>query len=202
VPLDLRTCECCPTAAVRAGGAVVVAYRDRGPDETRDVAVVRHAGGAWSEPVAVHADGWVVAGCPVNGPALDARGERVVVAWFTAAGDDPAVHVAFSDDAGARWGEPVRVDAGAPLGRVAVALPRDDEAVVGWLEAEGDEASFLAVAVRPDGTVGAPIQVAAVPAGRATGAPRLARRGDELLAAWTAIEGGAPRVRVARLAPP
>jgi len=37
-------------------------------------------------------------GCPVNGPAVDARGRHVAVAWFTASTKDGQAFVAFSDD--------------------------------------------------------------------------------------------------------
>ena len=53
--------------------------------------------GAWQDAVAAGADGWHIEGCPVNGPAIAAAGERVAVAWFTAAGDAPRVRFARVD---------------------------------------------------------------------------------------------------------
>ena len=82
--IDGRTCDCCQTDAALTTEGPVVVYRDRGDDEVRDVALVRLQGGRWSAPVAVHADGWKIDACPVNGPAVAARGRNVVVAWFTA----------------------------------------------------------------------------------------------------------------------
>ena len=61
----------------RAGGdAAVVVYRDRSEKEVRDMSVVRFAGGRWSAPRTLAADGWEINGCPVNGPAVAADGAR------------------------------------------------------------------------------------------------------------------------------
>ena len=76
----------------------VAAYRDRSEAEIRDIAVRRLVGGEWSEPVHVGEDNWEIRGCPVNGPALAARGEDVAIAWFTGAGGTAKVSVAFSAD--------------------------------------------------------------------------------------------------------
>jgi hypothetical protein len=46
--LDARTCECCQTALARTATGLVAAYRDRSPEEIRDIHVVRYAGGQWT----------------------------------------------------------------------------------------------------------------------------------------------------------
>ncbi|MFC4670617.1 exo-alpha-sialidase [Seohaeicola nanhaiensis] len=84
--LDVRSCTCCQTSAARAGsGDIVAVYRDRTADEIRDISAVRQADGEWTEPATIHNDGWEIAGCPVNGPAIDTMGDRISVVWFTAA---------------------------------------------------------------------------------------------------------------------
>jgi len=133
--LDARTCTCCQTsAAVTDSGVVLVVYRDRTVDEVRDISLVRQVDGIWSKPKIVHADNWEISGCPVNGPAIDTAGERAVVAWFTAADDIPAVKVVFSQDAGVKFGEAIRVDIGEAAGRVDVVQLDDGSAVVSWVE--------------------------------------------------------------------
>lgn len=182
--LDARTCDCCPTAAVDTPSGLVVAYRDRSAAEIRDVAVVRRVGGAWTAPTVPHTDGWEIAGCPVNGPTLAAQGERVALAWYTEGGGGPRVRLAVSDDGGATFGPAVRVDGGAPIGRVDVALLPDGSPVVSWLEG-GAESARLQVR-RVEGGVAAPPQtVAAVPAGRQSGVPVLAALGRGVIVAWT-----------------
>ena len=108
--LDGRVCDCCQTAAVAIPGGMLVAYRDRSAEEILDIALVRREDGRWSEPYALRADGWKTPACPVNGPALAARDERVAVAWYTEGSGRPQVKVAFSRDAGRTFGTPVRAD--------------------------------------------------------------------------------------------
>lgn len=192
--LDADVCDCCQTgAAVGADGPIVV-YRDRTEGEVRDIRVVRRVGGAWTEPVPVHEDGWVINACPVNGPSVAARERRVAVAWFTGA-PGPRVLAAFSDDAGATFGPPVRVDDGAGQGRVAVVLLDDGAALVSWLEGGGSGAEIRLRRVEPEGT-GPALRLAGTSAERASGFPRMARDGDRLLFAWTEA-GSVPRVRTA-----
>ncbi len=201
--LDVRTCECCQTAAARTPNGFLVAYRDRSPEEVRDIAVVRRVDGQWTAPQVVHHDGWQIAGCPVNGPALAGRGARVALAWFTMAGDQPRVRVAFSDDEGATFGAPVRVDEGRPLGRVDVALLEGGAALVSWMEQREDGAVLHVRRVAAAGEAGPAHVVAATEASRASGFPQMAVRGDSAYFAWTepAAPDGAPsRIRTAAAA--
>src|SRR5688572_16838995 len=112
--LDARACDCCQTdAAVTSRGPLVV-YRDRSPEEIRDIYVTRLVDGKWTEGVPVHGDGWHIDACPVNGPAAAASGDRVAVAWFTGAADTARVKVAFSGDSGETFSVPQQVDDGNP----------------------------------------------------------------------------------------
>ncbi len=197
VVLDERTCDCCPTATAATPSGLVVAYRDRSDAEVRDVAVVRQVDGVWTAPTIPHPDGWRIEGCPVNGPALAARGDRVALAWF-AGGDATQVSLAVSDAAGSSWGDRVRIDAGDPIGRVGVALLPDGSAVVSWLEAVGDTAE-LRVRRVAGGTAGAPRTVATVDAGRSSGVPVIAAVGDRALVAWT--DPASATVRTALVSP-
>jgi hypothetical protein len=196
--LDARTCDCCPTAAVATDRGVVVAYRDRDAGEIRDVSVTCRENGRWSSPQVVHADGWHIAGCPVNGPALAARGSRVALAWFTAAHDSSRVQVAFSDDGGVKFGGALRIDDGKPTGRVQVAWLDDGEAVVAWMESSGEHIVLRSRRLSVSGAPGAAITVAKFAQSRGVGFPRMVHSGKGLMFAWT--EPGKPaHVRVARV---
>ncbi|HEY0593269.1 MAG TPA: sialidase family protein [Thermoanaerobaculia bacterium] len=196
--LDRRTCECCMTAMTMTPQGAVVAYRDRSEKEVRDIAVVRQTAGGWSAPAIVHDDGWTIAACPVNGPQLASRGARVAMAWFTVPKGEGIVNVAFSDDAGATWSAPVRVDGGNPIGRVDVVMPADEGAVVTWLERAGDEAEIRARFVPRDGAPGEPLVLGRSTSDRAAGFPRIALAGDTIYAAWTET-GDTPRLRFSRV---
>lgn len=197
-PIDARVCECCPTALAVTAEGPIVAYRDRSPDEVRDIYVSRFLGGKWTTPAAVHADQWKIQACPVNGPALSADGRRVAVAWFSARGDEPHAYAAFSDDAGASFGAPIRLDDVAAIGRVDVQLLADGAALATWIEFADGKAQFKARRVRSAGTKDQAFTVAGMTSGRASGYPRMARFGDEVLFAWTDTTDS-PRVRTASL---
>jgi hypothetical protein len=198
-PLDLRTCDCCQVAATVAASGPVIAYRDRTDDEIRDIAVVRQVGGTWTAPSIVYPDGWHIEACPVNGPALAARGDTVAIAWFTGAQDTARVRVAFSTDGGARFATPVRVDGGTPAGRVGVTLDTNGDAIVSWLERVPPEDAEVRVRrVSRSGEMGSPLTISRTRAARASGFPRIVRKGDALIAAWT-VPGDSARVLVGRL---
>jgi len=198
-PVDLRSCECCQVAATVTPSGPVVAYRDRTEDEIRDIAVVRQVGGQWSQPAIVHADGWKIAACPVNGPALASRGDTVAIAWFTGAQDTARVHVAFSVDGGRTFSAPMRVDGGTPAGRVGITFDAAGDAIVSWLERVPPEAAEVRVRrVARSGEMGTPLTVSRTSAARASGFPRIVRSGNSLVAAWT-VPGDSARVMLGRL---
>lgn len=204
--LDERACDCCQTGAAVTDEGPVVVYRDRTGEEVRDVALARWADGGWTPGAPVHHDGWVIAGCPVNGPAVDARGSRVVVTWFTGAGGAGRVLTAFSADGGRSFHAPVRVDGGDPAGRVDTLLLPDGTALVSWLERTGGEEAELRLARVGEGGVVAAGRVGATSAARASGFPRMAATPwdtDGVLLAWTDLtHPDEPRVRVARVEVP
>ena len=196
---ELPSCDCCQVAATVAASGPVVAYRDRTDDEIRDIAVVRQVDGKWTAPSIVHADGWHIEACPVNGPALASRGDTVAIAWFTGAQDTARVRVAFSTDGGQRFAAPVRVDGGTPAGRVGITLDENGDAIVSWLERVPPEDAEVRVRrVARSGAMGVPLTISRTKAARASGFPRIVRRGDTLVAAWT-VPGDSARVMVGRL---
>jgi hypothetical protein len=198
VRLDERTCDCCQNAAVMTKSGPIIAYRDRSRDEIRDIYVTRRVRGKWLPGTPVHNDNWKIAACPVNGPALAAHGDRVALAWFTAANDSARVKVAFSNNAGASFAAPIRIDGGNPAGRVDVAMLDDGGALVTWIERiGGDTAAVRVRRVSPGGKAGAPVTIASSSAARASGFPQMAITGTHVMFAWT-MPGRPSAVRIAR----
>lgn len=188
--IDARVCECCQLATTVTADGPVVAFRDRSDKEIRDIHVTRMDQGVWTPAVRVHADEWRIDACPVNGPALSSRGRTVAAAWFTAAGDDGHAYAAFSDDAGRTWGEPIRLDDGTSLGHVDIELLDDGSAAASWVEFSNQRAQFRVRQVKPSRERSKPIVIAGEGEGRVSGYPHLARRGSELVFAWTESGGG------------
>lgn len=197
--VDGRVCDCCQTGATMTSSGPLVVYRDRSPGEIRDIYYTRLVNGAWTEGRPVHADGWKIDACPVNGPQAAADGDRVAVAWYTAARDTQKVQIAFSTDGGATFGAPVRVDGGNPEGRVDVLMLDGGGALVSWMErAAGKGAEVRMRRVGADGKLGAPRVVASSSATRSSGFPRMVRAGGEVVMAWTAA-GEPSTVNAARM---
>ena len=183
--VDTDVCSCCSTDIGFTAKGPVAVYRDHLPGEIRDISIVRRVHGVWTEPVPVHRDGWRIPGCPTNGPALSARGSRVAVAWFTAAGDTPRLKVAVSEDSGATFGDPIVIDEGRPVGWPDLEMLEDGTALVSWLERRGEGVGEILVRrIGTDRRPGPAISVARASSGRATGMPHMVRVGDRLLLAW------------------
>ncbi len=195
--LDPRVCDCCKTSAAQGPAGPVVAYRDRDEAEGRDVAIMRRGDAGWSTPQPVHRDGWVLSACPTNGPSIATRGDRLAVAWFTAATATPSVWAALSADGGKTLGTPVRIDGGSPAGRVEATMLADGSTAVAWLERKGAVGEVRVRRVSPEGGLTAPVVVATTSASRASGYPSIAAYGArDVLLAWTET-GSRSRVRAA-----
>lgn len=197
--LDPRVCDCCGTASALTSSGPVIVYRDRTETEVRDIAIVRRVQGKWTEPAVIHADGWSIPGCPVNGPAVAAQGKTVVVAWYTYAESQPRVKASFSKDSGATFGDAIEIDAPrgaiAPIGRVDVSLDDRGFALVSWMTSNREAGELLARQVSSDGKRGAVVPIARSESGRQAGFPRQLRDAKDVLFAWTEPTG----VQLARL---
>ncbi len=198
VLLDERVCDCCPTAAANSAAGPVVIYRGRSIDEVRDIRILRRVDSAWTEPAALHEDGWRIPACPVNGPALIARDQQLVAAWFTLADDRPRVQLSLSSDAGERFSMPISLGEGTALGRVDLVWWRDGFAL-SWLDQHGGEAVLQLAHFSADGEPRWQHELARLDSGRVSGMPRLASPdGERLLLTWTESDPEhRSRVRVA-----
>jgi hypothetical protein len=197
--VETRVCDCCQTSAAVAGDAALVAYRGRTADEIRDIHVTRYTGGSWSVPTTVHADGWKIQGCPVNGPAISARGDAVAVAWFTAAGGQAQIYAAFSADGGRTFGDRIAVDEGTPTGHVDVELFTDLTAAVSWTALDEGRSRLFVRRLERGGGRSHAVAVADV---AGTHYPRMALGNGELVFVWTEIVEGFSHIRTARAALP
>ncbi|HNP34374.1 MAG TPA: exo-alpha-sialidase [Woeseiaceae bacterium] len=198
--VDSLTCDCCQTdVGIGADGAIAI-YRNRDAGEIRDIYVSRSVNGKWQEPLRVSNDGWKIAGCPVNGPAIDANGKNVSVAWFTAANDQSAVLIARSENAGISFSDPITIDNEKPLGRVDVVLLSNGDTVVSWLsKSAGNDAKINARLVTPEGKVGSAVIIAETTASRTSGFPQMISVGADLLFAWAEVSDNQSQVVTARI---
>ncbi|HVH98293.1 MAG TPA: hypothetical protein VM869_06275 [Enhygromyxa sp.] len=200
VVLDERTCECCKLGVGLLGELAFAAYRDRSDTEIRDTFVA----GPGLAPTQVAADGWTLAGCPVNGPAVAVAGARAHVAWFTGAEDRSATLIASADSLDA-FAAPQRFDLGLPGGRVDLLALPDGDVLISWLELDPANPGLAALLTRRlgvDGRLGSAYAVAELGAARDWGFARAALLGDEVVWVYTdpTAADGRPRLQ-ARIAP-
>jgi hypothetical protein len=188
--VDELVCDCCQPDRAMTSSGPVVAYRDRTPDEIRDIVVRRHVDGAWTDAVAAGVDGWHIEGCPVNGPAIAAVGERVAVAWFTAAGGSPRVRFARSTDGAASFEPALELDGAGSFGQVGLVLRDDGVAnVTWWRAAAGGGMNLVLRTVALDGALGEPRVLAHSASAQPVDVPQIAAVGEDLLVAWTSLDG-------------
>lgn len=184
--VDNLVCDCCQTDIALSEAGPVAVYRNRSGEEIRDIYFSRLIKGQWDTGRPVSDDHWNISGCPVNGPAIAARGNGLVVAWYTGANEEPAVKVAFSSEYSKGFDPAIEVDVADPLGGVDVLLLDDGDSVVSWLgkTAEG-KAVFRLQRISPSGIKGQLHQVAVTSAGRMTGFPQMVSAGGIIVLAWT-----------------
>jgi hypothetical protein len=115
VKVATLACPCCrPSVAIAADGKVYVAYRHVYGDNERDMAVSTSTdhGEHFGPPVRVADDHWKLFGCPESGPVAAVQGNKLLVAWYTAAGRRPGIRLAASSDGGQTFSKEISVSDG------------------------------------------------------------------------------------------
>lgn len=179
--LDNSVCDCCQTTAAMTDNGPVVIYRDRSLTEVRNINIVRFVDGEWTEPVHIYDDNWKIRGCPVNGPRADSKGNHLAIAWFAEVHGHSEVKVIFSEDGGATFHAPIRINEGHTIGRVDLIMLDAESAVVTWMEGP----LILARRVNKDQSLGPIITIAESSDSRSSGFPQMTVNDDNLIFAWT-----------------
>jgi hypothetical protein len=198
--VDPTVCDCCPTDLVRSGEDVYAVYRNRTGEEIRDIYQAKYntAAGEWDTPSAVAEDGWQISACPVNGPRIEADGDRLAVAWFTGVEDTSRVKLAISTNGGDSFNAPEIIAEGNNLGRADVLLKDDGTVYVSWLGNREGLGEVMLQKINPDGTRELPFRVGVTDISRSSGFPRMADAGEFILVAWTQTDPNL-NVRTARV---
>ncbi|HKJ16733.1 MAG TPA: hypothetical protein VJ984_05230 [Xanthomonadales bacterium] len=189
--IDGSVCDCCQTAATRSGNRIIVVYRNRDADEVRDhdYAVFDLETETWSEPMPLSSEGWMIDGCPVNGPQIAASGNTVIATWYTAANDQPRTYMAVSEDGGTSFSNPEMLDTSGTLGRVGIAFNTSQVALLTWLSIKDDGAAVLGRFWKSTGS-GDQFVIGDIDKTRASGFPRTAAVGEDFLVVWTEPDSG------------
>lgn len=197
--LDPKVCSCCQTDAAPLKDGAIVVYRDRSEEEIRDIGYVRLQNGKWTEPKNINDDLWEIAGCPVNGPSVTTLGQSVAVCWYTAAGGQPQVKLAWSTDSGEAFGAPIRLDGGEPLGRVDIRFWDEGHVLLSWVEQESPTVAAIRLKIVDIlGNVVQDERIADFNPSRSSGFPRMAAQNGTGYLAWTET-GTKPVVRMVKM---
>jgi len=200
--IDSAVCDCCQTDLTTIEDGYLAVYRDRSENEIRDIKIARYSSetGEWSEPKAVHEDGWQIQACPVNGPRIVSNGNNVAVAWYTEADGHPAIYLARSNDSGETFQEPVLIaeDELNPAGRVDLLMTQQGRVFVSWLQADAGNGYVILTEVDAEGRVGNQVHAGTTSSSRSSGFPRIVQHNDSILVAWTQTEPFL-RVRTAKV---
>lgn len=183
--LDSATCDCCQTSIAANKNGPIVVYRDRDKKEVRDIYITRQINGAWEAPSPVHKDGWIINGCPVNGPKVAVNSNNLAVSWFTVYNENPIVNLSFSKSNGDSFGTPIKINDHDAIGRVDVAFLNEQEVIVSYMEGD-DVGTYLRIKkVSINGKVSEPITISKIDGGRNTGVPQLEIFNSEIFIVWT-----------------
>jgi len=199
IELDSSVCDCCQTSITYTDKGPLVVYRDRSEKEVRDIYMTRSINNVWQAPTPVYNDGWVIYGCPVNGPKVVSNSNNVAVSWFTVSNEKPTVNLSFSESYGSSFGNPIKINDHDPIGRVDVAFLNDQEVLVSYMEGD-DVGTYLRIKkVSIDGKVSEPITISKIDSGRNTGVPQLEILNNEIFIVWTVFENEKNQLKTVKL---
>jgi hypothetical protein len=200
-------CFCCKTA-VAAGpdDLVYVAFRNIYPGSLRDIAVARSGDGGrtFSDPVRLSQDGWVLDGCPDDGPALALDAARVLhVAWPTQVSEKAGkgIFYSYSTDGGRTFAPRLRLDESGGAAHPQIAAG-DGRAYVVWDEAAAGGPRTIRMrsiaAPKSTGGTATPGPATTLTTGAAATYPAVAATPDGAVVTWAETTGSQSTVVVAR----
>ena len=197
--LDAAVCDCCQTSIAMTNNGPIVVYRDRSENEVRDIYTIRNINGVWEEPNPLHNDGWIINGCPVNGPKVAVNSTNLAIAWFTVVNDNPIVNVSFSKTNGDSFGTPFKLNDLDAIGRVDVAFLNNEEVIVSYMEVDEIGTYLRIKKVSANGKISKPITISKIDGGRNTGVPQLEIINNEIFIVWTISLDGINQLKSIKL---
>ena len=198
--LDTATCDCCQTSIANTNEGPIVVYRDRSDNEVRDIYSVSNIDGQWQSPKAVYNDGWIINGCPVNGPKVISNSRNIAIAWFTVSKGKPIVNVSFSRyNKDGNYQAPLKINDHNAIGRVDVAFLNEEEIIVSYMEFDNVETYLRIKKISINGEASRPITISKINGGRNTGVPQLEIINDDIFLVWTIYEDGMNQLKSVKL---
>ena len=198
--IDDNVCSCCATDAIETENGISVVYRDRDDGEIRDISLVNFDKNTrtWTDPIYVHADNWMIAGCPVNGPAITATLDQTVVVWYTMHNETTSVFVAHSDNDSLNFSPPLMVNTENTIGRLDVCLTSHNSSEISWIEESTTPLSEKRISLLKRRTfhfgddtlfLSSPTIISEISNARSSGFPKMEYFNEELVIVLTDVIG-------------
>jgi hypothetical protein len=181
-----EACPCCKTAlAAGASGRVYAGWRQVLPGEFRHIAVAasEDGGKTFRSPQIVSDDRWMIAACPVSGPALAVSDDGALqVVWYTEGERAaPGLYRAESLDNGKTFSESRPLTRGQGRGTPLLLAGGKGGASVIWESNEGGEPRVISVPLTGDEKT-----INAAPVASSGELPSAALSGDQLFIGYIA----------------
>ena len=192
--IDDDVCTCCPTGAIQLPGGSAVVYRDRLPQEIRDISLVHIKNDAWSKPSRIQNDNWVMPGCPVNGPSIATNGYIIAVSRFTVIKNKAKIILRLFKDGQAESGKEIILDENIPVGRCTTVCSKDAVYNI-WIGVDKKQTVLRMAEVSLSGKIKRKITLVPIDKDRSSGMPRAIFSNNYLWVSWT----GSNQVRLGRL---
>ena len=192
--LDDDVCTCCPTGAIQLPSGSAVVYRDRLPQEIRDISLVHLKNNAWSKPSRIEKDNWVMPGCPVNGPSIATNGNIIAVSRFTVIKNKAKIILRLFKDGQTESGKEIILDENIPVGRCTTVCSKDAVYNI-WIGVDKKQTVLRMAEVSLSGKIKRKITLVPIDKDRSSGMPRAIFSNNYLWVSWT----GSNQVRLGRL---
>ena len=192
--IDDDVCTCCPTGAIQLPGGSAVVYRDRLPQEIRDISLVHLKNDAWSKPSRIQNDNWVMPGCPVNGPSIATNGDIIAVSRFTVIKNKAKIILRLFKDGQTASGKEITLDENIPVGRCTTVCSKDAVYNI-WIGVDKKQTVLRMAEVSLSGKIKRKITLVPIDKDRSSGMPRAIFSNNYLWVSWT----GSNQVRLGRL---
>ena len=192
--VDDDVCTCCPTAAIQLPSGSAVVYRDRLPQEIRDISLVHLKNDAWSKPSIIQKDNWVMPGCPVNGPSIATNGNIIAVSRFTVIKNKAKIILKLFKDGQVKSGKEIILDENVPVGRCVTVCSKDSVYNI-WIGVDKTRSVLRMAEVSLFGKIKRKMTLVPIDEDRSSGMPRAIFINNYLWVSWT----DSNQVRLGRL---
>jgi len=179
-PLPFAIAPLCPIDLAATPEGTLLAFRNT----DRQVMLSRYLAGEWQEAKVVVAENWQVNYPVMEAPTLSVRDEKVALAWYSEAGGEAHLTLAFSQNNGQAFPTVAELAKGRAMGKVAVQWLDNSTVLLAFAERQETGVALTVAVVDANGDVLYEEQVATSNTGKLQNPPQLALLQEQIVLAW------------------